>query len=497
MEAQATHGEMMMADPVKQLTRILAENGFKLVRQGKHFVYCSETLGNRIFVTAASPSDSYRGAKNAISSLKAVIAAPPRAEVLAVEEFEKARAAEISLQKMEKSNLPGPGSGGRGGTHKSSFSGFYYDEIKKVELTPEQVEERGRLKIKREANDAEWKIQRQERRNERQAKELARTEIEVKVQRGIDLWAGRTVRVDQELADDFFAALRGALDNCDEIYSIVTALYPDLVAKYKNISALPTKEHFYDLLFDRVSDAELTKIGPFGFDCVVTGMAEHMSAEDIKNEVRSAIAEKRELRIGRVGWPIPSARPSIARHIQRHLKAWFNSIESGKPFDPYRVSEAEMVAGISHVLVTVNRAQYPPPTALIAEMLKERPRFTNTCIIMRRDADFFKFDKNNEPAQGEGYFTARMTDANNPSWIEAGMEKGYEPLALVGAALEDGIEIFYLKLYPRPKEFLDLQLAASIEAVKVCLGSKGRVLDYRPGWPQVVKQNEPETAIAA
>ena len=100
------------------LDRLLRDHKFVLVRQDRHRIY--KNPDGKIWVTSSTPSDSYHGLKNAIATLRAVIAAPPRSEVLSVEDYRKREAA-IQLEKIEKT-VAGEG-GGRNG-NGSNGSGF-------------------------------------------------------------------------------------------------------------------------------------------------------------------------------------------------------------------------------------------------------------------------------------------------------------------------------------------------------------------------------------
>jgi hypothetical protein len=122
-----------MSDCAKQLARLLRENNFVLERSRKHLIYRQKGT-NRIFVTSSTPSDGYRGIKNAITQLEHVLAQPPRCEVLTVAEFEK-HEREIQLQKQVKQVARAAAT-----PAKSEGTGFIYIDRKRPSqpMTEEQ-----------------------------------------------------------------------------------------------------------------------------------------------------------------------------------------------------------------------------------------------------------------------------------------------------------------------------------------------------------------------
>lgn len=122
-----------MSDPQVQHEKLLREHGFKLIRQSKHLVY--QNPDGKVLVTSATPSDRYAW-KNALGTLKRVVAAPAKPLVLAISEFEREQAA-LVIQGEERRGL----GGGSGKQRRSQGTGFYYDDkIEIVDTLPRRQE---------------------------------------------------------------------------------------------------------------------------------------------------------------------------------------------------------------------------------------------------------------------------------------------------------------------------------------------------------------------
>ena len=114
-----------MSDPHTQHESLLREHNFKLVRHNKHLVY--QNPEGKVLVTSATPSDVHAW-KNAIRSLRHVVANPARPLVLAISEFEREQAA-LVIRGEERRGL---GGGSSLKQRRSTGTGFFYDD--KIEI---------------------------------------------------------------------------------------------------------------------------------------------------------------------------------------------------------------------------------------------------------------------------------------------------------------------------------------------------------------------------
>jgi hypothetical protein len=122
-----------MSDPQIQHDRLLREHGFELVRSRKHRVY--QDADGRVYVVASTPSDHFAW-KNALGTIKRVVAAPPKPLVLAISEFEREQAA-LVIQGEERRGL----GGGSSKQRRSQGTGIWYDDkIELVETLPRRQE---------------------------------------------------------------------------------------------------------------------------------------------------------------------------------------------------------------------------------------------------------------------------------------------------------------------------------------------------------------------
>lgn len=456
-----------MANPEKQLELMLRDHGFKLVRQGVHLVYKSARLGNRVFVTSATPSDC-RWAKRAIAILKQVIAQPPRAELLAIEEFERERAAQIGLKSETKASVGLRRTGGG----KSRGTGFYYDDVKEVELTEAQVAERERIRLKREADEAAWKAERQVRRDERRAREETKSKIEIAVNRGMQWWfAAREIAV-QEKVDDYCDDMTQAIDNLDEACDLVRA-QPALLAEVKKAPAVrPNGNRPFHVgenafsIWKQLSEGQQDRIGIQTLKHAILVAALGWDAEQIKKILREAVANKTSAVAGppedQWTWHVYEVPKSISPKMRRHLKSWFNSIYFGFDAEPYEFDDDDYDVGLSHVEVSLTRARFPSPKEMFEQLQREQAKFEDVRVVTygttwepdpdgeegeMREKFFFEAFRYGDHGEAE-------TLENMDLIIE---EELFEPLALIG--LRDGQ--FSIQLYPVPEKHKEKRLEAA------------------------------------
>jgi hypothetical protein len=179
-------GAVVSAAPEVILERMLKEHQFRVVRQDRHKIY--KNPDNRIFVTSSTPSDAYRWAHNAIACLKRVLAAPPRSEILSIQDCKEAEDA-IRLQKQEKAKPGIVGIGGKGSGSSGGTGVVYYgpnDEApkrlskKERRLKKERenaaAAERERLRILAENNNREEESRARREKYEKRCQEEARIE---------------------------------------------------------------------------------------------------------------------------------------------------------------------------------------------------------------------------------------------------------------------------------------------------------------------------------
>lgn len=447
-----------MSDPVKQLDMLLKQNGFKLVRQDKHKVYKSVGLGGRVFVTSSTPSDTFRWAKNAITDLKQVIASPPRAEVLAIAEYERARASRIGMQKTERARI-GLGSGGN---HRSRGTGFIYVSKEPVELTPEQIAEKERIRLKREAEEAAWKAERQERREERKAREAVKARIEAAVNRGIDIWAARSATIQKDMDDEYSACLMRRLDGLDEAFATVRNSHMGLVERLRQ--ELREGDPFTE---------EEKSFSP-NVKAAAVAISKNLNEEETKRRIQTAIEKKSALRLGdeKHGFEVrPYAVPaSIPSRLRRCLKSWFNAIEFGSPYLDYEYTDDDQFVGAGNVHIALIRATAPSPATILADLKQEKAHFDELYV------GALTVESEGEECQT----TFAWIEPNESEEIDKLIEDQYSLLGLVGVDRKHGH--FYVKSFAAPVEVQEWRHN------ELLTSEEFKSLTYQEGWPERARQ---------
>lgn len=441
-----------MADAAKQLDALLRQHGFKLVPGcKKHLVYKSVGLGGRIFVMSATPSDSYHGAKNALADLRRVIASPPRAEILAIEDYERARAAQIGLQKTERA-----GAGvGSGRNHSSRGTGFIYVSKEVVELTPEQIAEKEQRREKRQAEEAAFKARRQQNREEREAHEVVMARVEAAVNRGVDMWAERAGIIQEGLNDRFLAGLVKTRDTfSEEFFATVRAEHNSIIEKIK--------KHGYN---DDIADA-LAEVGNEVWHAVVAisnGYGVDQALAQLDKSIKAKWVPD--------SWIVPT---SIAPRIRRALEAWFRALEFG--YDDtgrdlpwwYRSNDDDRLTGLKPIFTTLNRARFPQPADIVAQLKAESDL---------EDVEVGVAFEREKPGEKNVYeFCTDVSESD----LDAAYEDDCTPLSLVAFDPRHGR--FFLKPFPMPQPTLDyciVEIAAELESLSG--------LKYCEGWPEHVE----------
>jgi len=117
-----------------------------LVSENKHRKYRDPE--GRVYITSKTPSD-WRAWQNAAKTLKRVIGNPvPSSELLEAERQRRELEASIVLQAQRKPSVAGISGAGKG--KQSRGTGFIYEDKAAVELTPEQLEQRHRVRERSE-----------------------------------------------------------------------------------------------------------------------------------------------------------------------------------------------------------------------------------------------------------------------------------------------------------------------------------------------------------
>jgi hypothetical protein len=123
-------------DAQRKVTQLLYAHGYRLKRANKHQIW--ENDRHNTLVVAATPSD-WRAWKNALTILQRQIAGLPTncttPTFVLPENLSAAFDQTLGINRK-------PSAGGQVRPAKSKGTGFIYDEPKKVDLTPEQIEAR-------------------------------------------------------------------------------------------------------------------------------------------------------------------------------------------------------------------------------------------------------------------------------------------------------------------------------------------------------------------
>jgi hypothetical protein len=160
----------MFAD--KQIEELLHRHKFALVNERKHLKY--KNPEGKIFIAAKTPSD-WRADMNSLADLRRVIASPvPTSEILEEERQRRELESTIKLQPNVKLSR---GLSGSGKKKKSRGTGFIYEDCAKEEPTPEQLEQRKKIRQRMAEREETLQVARQVR---RQAEEWSRLAARLK-----------------------------------------------------------------------------------------------------------------------------------------------------------------------------------------------------------------------------------------------------------------------------------------------------------------------------
>lgn len=424
-----------MSDPAKQLELQLRLHGFKLLPGKKHKVYRSDRLGGRIFVTASTPSDSYRWAKNALTDLRKIIEAPPRSEILAIEAFEREQAAQIGLVATAKQAA---GMIGSGKGKKSKGTGYkYLSKADAVELTEEAVAERERVRARQAERLEKWKIERQARRDERKTKEQIQAEIEAQVNSGMEHWFVQQKSCNEDIKRYTAKQLRNVL----------------LRLPMMRRKLLQTPEIIRGLKV-RDKDESIPGYSALDFEHRIAAMS--MAAGISIDETRAVLREALKNPLDGIrfqnnkkeyyGFGGAILMPGAATgYVRRQLTNWFKCIRLGAD-DYVPCEQPEAIQDeyfYNYIARAMNQAVAPSAEEIIDWLDYDSGHFDYIyAVLMKQVKDL---------GDGKSDTTSHIFNQHDDVYeIEDDIYELYTPLGLLGIKGDT----FYVKVFPAPKSIV-------------------------------------------